>query len=223
MLHAGAHDVERDQDRDDRIEPLPAGERDAAQTPTMTPSEVQTSLIRWCASASRVMDWCRRAGAEEHPGDEQVDDRGRDRDPDAKRELLDRLGGEQPADRGVEDARGGEHDERALEAAGEVLRLAVAVAVVLVLRPRRRGERDERHDGRGQVDQRLERVGQQADRPGDGVGAALEPDRGERRQDRDDGVAAERAALFRHVRQPPAAASAAPRRWSAARCPRPGC
>ena len=37
------------------------------------------------------------------------------------------------------------------------------------------------------------------------VGAALERDRGERGHDRDDGVAAERGAIF-HARRPPAAA-----------------
>ena len=29
----------------------------AAATPTTTPAEVQTSLIRWWASASSVIDW----------------------------------------------------------------------------------------------------------------------------------------------------------------------
>ena len=115
---------------------------------------------------------------------------------DAQRDALDRLRREQPLDRRVDDARRGEHDERALEAAREVLGLAVPVAVVLVLRAGGGRQGDQRHDGRREIHQRLERVGEQADRPGDEVGAALERDRREGGDDRDDRVAAEGRAIF---------------------------
>ena len=47
QVHALAQDVQRHRDRDRRVQPQPAGDRRPATTPTTTPAEVQTSVIRW--------------------------------------------------------------------------------------------------------------------------------------------------------------------------------
>ena len=78
----------------------------------------------------------------------------------------------------------GEDDEHAFEAAGEVLDLLVAVGVRAVGRPGRVPQRDVRRHRRDQVHETFQRIGEQADRPGDGVGRPLHPDRDEGREDR---------------------------------------
>ena len=107
------------------------------------------------------------AGPEEDPGDAEVDQRGHDGDAEPELHPLDRLRGEEAPTEAWQDAGRREHDEGALEAAGEVLGLAVPVAVVLVFGAGGGRQGEERHEGRGEVDQRLERVGEQADGAGD--------------------------------------------------------
>ena len=85
--------------------------------------------------------------------------------------------------------------EEAVRASVKQLTGVFALAVVFVFRPCRGGERDERHDRRGQVDQRLERVGQEADRAGDDVGPTLERDGPQGGENRDHRVPAERRAV----------------------------
>jgi hypothetical protein len=72
------------------------------------------------------------------------------------------------------------NDEQALEAAGEVFRLGVAERVILV--GRALGDRHHQHgeQRRGEVDEGLHRVRQQADRAGDPPCAGLHRDSGQR-------------------------------------------
>jgi hypothetical protein len=71
-------------------------------------------------------------------------------------------------------------DERAFDAAGEVLRLAVSVRVLVVGGARGDGEHRERHHGADQVDQRFHGVGEQADRSREQVRDRLQRDGEER-------------------------------------------
>ena len=128
-------------------------------------------------------------GPQQDQGDAQVDERGDDRDAQPQADLLQRPRMEEPVDRRHRDADGGDHDERALDPAGEVLRLAVAVGVVLVGRPGGDGQHGQRHDRADEIHEGLERVGEQADRPGEQVGAGLQADGHDRRGDREPGVA----------------------------------
>ena len=77
------------------------------------------------------------------------------------------------------DRRGGNQDQQALDRAGEVLGLGVAVGVLGVGRPACQRQRPDGDQRRSQVDQRLDRVGQQANRVRDNISARLECDRHE--------------------------------------------
>ena len=79
----------------------------------------------------------------------------------------------QAANRRVSDAHGGQQNERALDAAGEVLGLAVAVGVVLIRRAGGDRQHGQGHDAADEVDDRLDGVGEQAHRPGQAVGNKL--------------------------------------------------
>ena len=81
----------------------------------------------------------------------------------AEADPLERLRVHEAIDRRPRDARRGDEDQPTFEAAREVLRLAVAVGVIRVGRAGRQREHPQRHQGTGQVDERLERVREQAD------------------------------------------------------------
>ena len=112
--------------------------------------------------------------------------------------VLERLGVHDPAPRRHPDPACRDEDERALEAAGEVLGFVVPEGVLLVRRTRRVEQRPERRYRRDQVDHRLGRVGEQADGPRQKVGPQLEAYGQHRRRDGDHGVPAGRPAQ-RHV------------------------
>ena len=79
----------------------------------------------------------------------------------------------QALDRRHADADRRHENEKALEGAGEVFRLAVAVGVVFVRRAGGQGEHGQSHDSAGQVDQGFEGIGQQPHRPGQPPGHPL--------------------------------------------------
>ena len=98
---------------------------------------------------------------------------------------------EEALDRADHDTGRGDQNQGSLEPAREVLGLGVTVGVILVCGARGDPERDQRDHGRGQVHQRLERIGQEADRAGEEIRSALERDGDERRDYGKSGVSDE--------------------------------
>ena len=185
QLVAGAEDLQRDRDTHDGVEPVPAAQHrggDANDDAERSP-DVGHEVMAVGLEGDGLMAPAR---GQEHAGDAEVDQRGHAGDGEPQPGLLDGLGVEQaPPGRGGD---GGcrEQDEATLERAGEVLGLAVPVGVLLVRRPGRDRQGKEGHQRGGEVDQRLEGIGEQADGAGDRVCRGFEPDGDQRRDDRDD-------------------------------------
>ena len=146
-----------------------------APTPIITPTEVQTSVIRWCASASSAMERERRPArssmvatprfttdATAEMADAEAAGRGR---------LASSSSGPRRSRRWLAAAK---QDQRTLEAAGEVLGLAVPVGVLLVGRAHGDGEHRERPiTAAARFTKRLQRVRQQPHRAGEQPGARV--------------------------------------------------
>jgi hypothetical protein len=123
-------------------------------------------------------------GAHEQQAHRQVDGGRDDRDGQPDADVREGLRIEQPLDGGRGDRQGGDEDQRALDAGREVLGLRVPVRVLLVGGlggPLHRAEGDDRGD---EVDHRLRRIGEQADRVREQPGDRLEHDRRQRGRDR---------------------------------------
>ena len=195
-----------------------------APTPTMTPADVQTSVNRCCAFASSVMEWCCFPARSRTRATARLMRDAADRHGQADADLLQRLRRQQPPRRGDGDAQRRDQDQRAFDAAREVLRLAVAVGMVLVLGPRRHRQHAERHHGADEVDDGLDRVGEEADRSGQEIRRRLERDGRDGRGNRQPGVAREvrRPHGTQDTRAAPPPASRA-RRLTAAWPPSPRC
>src|SRR5262249_3533543 len=97
------------------------------------------------------------------------------------------------------DRAGGHEDERALDAAREVLRLFVAEVVLAVRRLGRVGEHAERDERGHDVHHGLDRIGEQPDRAGEEIRGELEDDRHDRRRDRKPRVEGGRTLAHRAV------------------------
>ena len=110
---------------------------------------------------------------QQQQGHDEVHQRGQHRNRQAQADLFERFGSDEAANCRVSDAHGGQQNERALDAAGEVLGLAVAVGVVLIRGPGGDGQHGQGHDAADEVDERLNGVGEQAHRPGQAVGNEL--------------------------------------------------
>ena len=93
------------------------------------------------------------------------------------------------------DAAGRDQNQTALETAGEIFDLAMPEGMACVGRPRRDRQDHPGHQGSRQVDQRLRRVGEQADRAGDVIGIRLEPHRQQGGRNRQPGKAGQGLAL----------------------------
>ncbi len=151
-----------------------------AATPTITPTDVHTSVIRCLPSASRMIERSSRPARRSTTPTARLINVAPARDGEADADAVDRLRVEQPPERGHADADGRDEDERPLHARGEVLGLLVPVGVILVGGLEREPQREHRHRGRDEVHDRLRRVGQQTDRPGQQIGDGLERDRRQR-------------------------------------------
>ena len=81
-------------------------------------------------------------------------------------------------------ARPPDEDQHALESTGKVLGLVMTVGVVVVRRARCHRDHGQSEHRAGQVDQRLERVRQQAHAAADPPGASLQRDGGQGHRDR---------------------------------------
>ena len=185
---SGPEHADRHQDRDDGVEPVPSRERggsDAHDDGDRGP-DVRHEMVRVGLERDRLVPPAR---LEEHPRHAEVDDRrhGRNRQPQGR--IADPDGMKEPLAGGDDDADRRDQDQRALEPAREVLRLRVTIGMIFVGGADGHRQREQRDDCREQVDQGLERVGQQRDRAGEEIGAALEGNGDERREDRQRGVA----------------------------------
>ncbi len=181
--NAGEHDVDRDGERDDRIEPHPARRRDgehrdddADGRPHVRHQVVAVGLERDRIVAVR--------GGEQQARDREVHHRRDDGHREPEPDLLDGARMEQALDRRPRDGHRRDEDQRAFEGAREVLRLRVAVRVPLVRRTRRQEQQPQRRHRGDDVHDRLERVGQQADRSRDVPRERLQRDRHDRRRER---------------------------------------
>ena len=86
MRTPGDRDHRGHHERDDGIEPVPAGDRDERPAPTSTPTEVSMSVGRCAASAASAAESVASARVRERSRDHQVDDdrHGEHRDADAE-------------------------------------------------------------------------------------------------------------------------------------------
>jgi hypothetical protein len=125
--------------------------------------------------------------AQQHQRDSQVQQRRDHRHHQADAQPLQWARVHQAVHRGHGNAQRRDDDQRTLGTGGEILGLAVPVGVVLVRRARRDAQHREGHHGARQVDQRLDRVRQQPDGPGELVGNALQQHRGDGRCNRQPG------------------------------------
>src|SRR5881227_2237586 len=89
--------------------------RATAPMPTSTPAEVQTSVRRWWASASSVIDLVPLARAQQDQTDAKVHQRGGDGDQQAEAEVLEGPRTEESMHRGAADDAGGHEDQRAFD------------------------------------------------------------------------------------------------------------
>ena len=110
----------------------------------------------------------------EVPAEHRVGDAGREREHGAELDGLHLGPAQQVDDRVPDDRDRGESDQAALEDRAEVLDLAVTVGVVAVGRSAGEHQAAEREHRRHDVDDRLERVGQDRGRPGELVGGVLD-------------------------------------------------
>jgi hypothetical protein len=182
-MSAGPDDVEPDRDRDHRVEPVQAGEQHQAQTrqhaerrPHVGHQVLAVGLQHDRAVLAAVV--------QQHARRDEVHRRRRQPDQCAEFQVAQRLGAEEPADGVSGGAEPREDDEDPFEAAGEVLDLLVTERVAAVGRSRRVPQRDVGGDRRRQVHETFERVGEQPDRAGHGVGGPLHADRDQRGDDR---------------------------------------
>jgi len=103
------------------------------------------------------------ADAHEDARGGKVDDRRGHRYPETDPDRLERLRIEQPLEGSIRDADCGKENEKALECTGEIFRLAVPVRMIIVGRLGSQRQHGKRHHRACQVDEGLERVGEQAD------------------------------------------------------------
>mmetsp|Transcript_20377 Transcript_20377/g.78064 ORF Transcript_20377/g.78064 Transcript_20377/m.78064 type:complete len:317 (-) Transcript_20377:785-1735(-) len=175
QMHALAQHVERHQHRQQRVQPLPAGRHhtqqaddDAGRGPDVGDQVAGIALQRHRT---------RLAGLAQHrEGQGPIQRRADDGEPDAQADGLQRLRVPPMLVGAPKDAEAGGNDQDALEAAGEVLRLVVAVGVLGIRRLGRERDHRQCEHGACKVDQRLQRIRRQADRPGPPPGSGLQRD-----------------------------------------------
>src|SRR5581483_7993636 len=161
---------------DDRVEPRPAGEdrdADAGEDPDRRP-DVGHQMMRVRFEGDRTM---LLAGPQQAPGDGEIDQGGERGNDDARPDQIQRLRVNEAGDRRQDDAGGGDQNQAAFDAAAEVFRLVVAVGMFFVRLLVGDAQNDQGDQGGDEIDDRFERVGEEADRPGHDVGGAFQRDR----------------------------------------------
>ena len=184
QVHRLAQDVQRHQDGQHRIQPGPAGEQhadqpghDADRGPDIGEEVARVGFQRDRAVLPRR--------PQHLPGQRAVDRGAHQRQHHAHAQRLQRLRRAQPLDRGPADPQRGDQDQRALEGAGEILRLVVAEGVVLVGRAAGDGHHRQAEERAGQVHPRFEGVRQQAHRARPPPGGRLQGDGQHRHEHRE--------------------------------------
>ena len=178
-----AHDVQRHRDGNDRVQPAPACGLDGQQPHQHTGRGGNVG-----EEVARISVQRDRSGllglARHRPGQGPVEDRAEHRQQQAEVQILQRLRVQYASHGGPDDGHRGGKDQHAFETTGKVLGLVMTIGMVLIGRPRCHRDHGQRKHGPGQVDQRLHRVGQQADAPADPPGTGFQRDSGQRNADR---------------------------------------
>ena len=115
-------------------------------------------------------------GTKHPPGQHTIERRTAQRQGQTPTDLLDRLGVKQAMHRHPNDAQGGHQDQDAFKTGRKILGLVVAIGVIVVCRARRNRHHHQAKHRTGQIDQRLHRVRQQANRIGHPPGQGFERD-----------------------------------------------
>jgi len=170
--------VHGDGERHERIERQPTGEidqrhagDDSGRGPDVGHQVLAIGLERDAVVLAPLADQDQR--------DREVDGRGDDGEAEAGERHVERPGRHEARERGPDDAAGGYDDERSFYTGGKVFRLREAVGVIRIGRRRGEAKHRERKQRRREVDERLERIGQQPDGPGQPPGRGLERNRGD--------------------------------------------
>jgi len=116
--------------------------------------------------------------------DHVIDERGACRDDQPGPDMLERARRDETVNRGVANGEGRDQDQRALQAAREVLGLGVAENMVFVWRARGYADHRQRDGGADDVDRSLDGIGEQPDRVGEPPRQHLERNGHQRRDDR---------------------------------------
>ena len=199
---AGPEDVQRHADSDQGVQREPArqgNESDADDDPHRRP-HIGEEVLAICHERDRSMP-------PPCPQDEETDDpvdRGghqRDGQPDPQR--LQRLGIDQSLHGRHDDEGGGHEDHHALGPRREVLGLPVAEVVAVVGGAGRDGQGDQGEDRGSEIDDRLERVRQEPDGPGEQIGGRLQADGHDGGGDGEPGPLREIGGGSHHDRMPP--------------------
>ena len=133
--------------------------------------------------------------AQQHDRHDQVDNGSGHGNRQANPDLRQGPWRNQPRHRRDRNADRRHEDQPPFDTTRKILRLGVAVGVIFIGRTRRHRQHRHRHDPADQIDDRLDRVREQPDRPGDQVSGRLQHDREESGHDRDPGETGEPGAI----------------------------
>ena len=181
---SGPQDVDADGQGHDRIQGQPAGHRHERDADDHADGGVDVGH-EVLAVSDEGHGPMASALAQDDQADDRVDHGRTERDGEADAEVLQRLRIQESVDGGVHDESRGHEDHHALGTCGEVLRLAVAEVMALICRLRCGGDRDESQHGCHKVDDRFQRVREEADRAREQVGHGLHADGDDSRGDRE--------------------------------------
>ena len=102
--------------------------------------------------------------SEHHPGQCAVERRAQQGQRQPPAQLLERRRVPDSGNRRPQNGHAGTHDQNTFKARGKILGLVVTVGMIVVGLARRNGHHGQRKHGARQVDKRLQRIRQQADR-----------------------------------------------------------
>ena len=185
---AGPDNVRGHDQRHDRVKPVPFRQHDQtdARHHADGSPHIRQQMMRVGFERDGVV---LAARTEDQQGNDQIHKRSCDRHQQAHAHRFQRLRREEPSHRCDGNAHRRHQDQAAFDAAGKIFRLAVAVGVVLVGGPRGHRQHCQRHEAADEVDDGLNRVRQQPDRPRDAPRHRLEHDGDQRGGDGEPGEA----------------------------------
>ncbi len=164
--HAFTHDVRGHEQRDGGVEPDDAGELDQREADQDARARVDVGqhVLAIRDQRQRV---CRAADAQQVVAERRVAERQHAERGDAEAEIVRHRTANQLPDRLDRDQDRRDDDQRALDARGQELDLAVPVRVIPIRRPRRDQHAEDQQRRGGDVDGGFERIRQHRDRAGE--------------------------------------------------------